>query len=91
MKLPKISVRAFNRSNAQTPPPSGGGLRPWDVAPDVGEHRVFRSVAFDVETFDAFKTWERILSAKVNRKLTNNEVLRMLVLSHLLNVEVVTR
>jgi len=35
----------------------------------------------DLETFDVFKAWERSLSRETGRKLTNSEVMRMLVLA----------
>jgi hypothetical protein len=44
--------------------------------------RVYRHVAFDLETFDHLKEWQRVLEATSNQKLTNSEVLRSLVLAH---------
>jgi hypothetical protein len=44
--------------------------------------RVNRAVVFDVETFDAFKAWQRELEAGLGMRLGNSAVLRMLVLAH---------
>ena len=56
-------------------------VAPWRISPDLGSDHIRRTLVIDVETFDAFKAWERKLSATMNRKLANGEVLRMLVLS----------
>ena len=54
----------------------------YQVAPEVGVLRIYRSTTFDLGTFDAFQGIKRDLSKHWGRRLTNAEVLRALVLSH---------
>jgi len=51
------------------------------VSPALSERRVFRDIRFDLESFDRLKDWERVLSRHHGRKLSNAEVLRVLLLS----------
>ncbi len=54
---------------------------PFDIPPSLSEGRVFRDIRFDVQSFDRLKDWERVLSRQHGRKLSNAEVLRVLLLS----------
>ena len=83
MKLPKIFGTSSNQSVAETHPPSGGAqpVCPSSIAPELGRTHIYRHVTMDLETFDVFKAWERSLSRETGRKLTNSEVMRMLVLA----------
>ena len=55
---------------------------PTHIDPPLGAGRVFRQVAFDVETFDALQDMKRALNDYWCDYLTNAEVLRVLILSH---------
>ena len=63
--------------------PSGADkLSPGDISPQhsYGDVR-FAVQRMDVETFNRIKQWQRSLCASTGRKLTNSQVLRMLILS----------
>ena len=55
---------------------------PADVSPQhtYGEVR-FQVARMDVETFNRIKQWQRSLTASTGQKLSNSQVLRMLILS----------
>lgn len=55
---------------------------PADVSPQHTYGNVrFQVARMDVETFNHIKQWQRSLSGSTGRKLTNSQVLRMLILS----------
>lgn len=80
------SPRAYGR---QLPGNLGAGKSrtegqpsPADISPDhtYGDVR-FAVQRMDVETFNHIKQWQRSLCASTGRKLTNSQVLRVLILS----------
>jgi len=72
-----MSVDDLSRPVVDGPP------RPTDISPNhtYGDVR-FRIARMDMETFNRIKQWQRSLIASTGRKLTNSQVLRMLILSH---------
>jgi hypothetical protein len=89
MNLSQIFGKASEHVPQTTLPPSGGSADrpqatadPRTVSPRLTTGRVYRSVAFDVETFDALKEWQRDLEETLGERIGNAEVLRMLILAH---------
>lgn len=60
-----------------------GPPRPAVISPNhtYGDVR-FQVARMDLETFTRIKQWQRSLIASTGQKLTNSQVLRMLILSH---------
>ena len=57
----------------------------------LGDHKVYRNITFDLDGFDLLQDIKRFLEAHHKTRLTNSQVVRCLLMSHVEALEIQER